>query len=148
MLADGGLQKVLSGFDANGLAAQAGSWVGIGENEPISGADVRKVVGDEQLAEIAGELGVSEDEAAAAVAQVLPAVVDAVSPEGHLPPPTSSKRRSRKLGGRRKEAARGERSVDLRSRRAYSRNSPRATVTARPPTSTRSISPSPPSARA
>ena len=47
---------------------------------------MRKVVGDEELARIAGELGVSEDEAAAAVAQVLPTVVDKVSPDGKLPP--------------------------------------------------------------
>ena len=48
MLASGGLQKVLAGFQANGLSAQADSWVGTGENEPISAADVRKVVGDEE----------------------------------------------------------------------------------------------------
>ena len=86
MLAGGGLQKVLSGFQANGLASQADSWVGTGENAPISGADVRKVVGGEQIAQIAARLGVSEDEAADAVAQVLPTIVDKVSPEGHLAP--------------------------------------------------------------
>jgi uncharacterized protein YidB (DUF937 family) len=86
LLAGGGLQKVLSGFQANGLAAQTDSWVGTGENAPISGADVREVVGDEQIAQIAAQLGVSEDEAADAVAQVLPTIVDKVSPEGHLAP--------------------------------------------------------------
>jgi uncharacterized protein YidB (DUF937 family) len=86
MLAGGGLQKVLSGFQANGLAAQADSWVGTGENAPISGADVRKAVSPEELSQIAAKLGVSEDEAADAVAQVLPTVVDKVSPDGHLAP--------------------------------------------------------------
>ena len=86
LLAGGGLQKVLAGFQANGLTAQANSWVGTGENEPISGADVRKVVGEEDLANIATALGVSEDEAANAVARVLPEVVDRVSPDGHLAP--------------------------------------------------------------
>lgn len=86
MLAGGGLQKVISGFQANGLSAQTDSWVGTGANEPISGADVRKVVGSEELARIAAQLGVSEDEAADAVAKVLPTVVDTVSPEGHLAP--------------------------------------------------------------
>ncbi len=86
LLAGGGLQKVLAGFQANGLAAQTDSWVGTGENAPISGADVREVVGDEQIAQIAAQLGVSEDEAADAVAQVLPTIVDKVSPEGHLAP--------------------------------------------------------------
>jgi uncharacterized protein YidB (DUF937 family) len=86
MLAGGGLQQVLSGFQANGLTAQTDSWIGTGANKPISGEDVRKAVGDEELAKIAAQLGVSEDEAADAVAQVLPTVVDRVSPEGHLAP--------------------------------------------------------------
>lgn len=86
LLAGGGLQKILSGFQAKGLSAQADSWVGTGANEPISGADVREVVGSEEISRIANELGVSEDEAAAAVAQVLPEVVDKVTPDGTLPP--------------------------------------------------------------
>lgn len=86
MLAGGGLQQVLSGFQANGLSAQTDSWIGTGENQPISGEDVRGVVGDEELARIAAQLGVSEEEAANAVAQILPTVVDGVSPEGHLAP--------------------------------------------------------------
>ncbi|MEI7761313.1 MAG: YidB family protein [Thermoleophilia bacterium] len=86
MLAGGGLQQVLSGFEANGLSAQADSWVGTGANQPISGEDVRKAVGNDDLAKIAAQLGVSEDAAADAVAQILPTVVDSVSPEGHLPP--------------------------------------------------------------
>ena len=94
MLAGGGLQQVLSGFQANGLSAQTDSWIGTGANKPISGEDVRKVVGDEELAKIAAQLGVSEDEAADAVAQVLPTVVDRVSPEGTLRRKASSSRRS------------------------------------------------------
>ena len=162
MLAGGGLQQVLSGFQANGLSAQTDSWIGTGENKPISGEDVRKVVGAEELAKIAAQLGVSEDEAADAVAQVLPTVVDKVSPEGHLAPDERAR-----LGVRRARAARRRdrhgpvvsdgdvrrerrRIPSRRSSRSrpYSRNSPRATVTAWPPTSTRSISPPLPSARA
>ena len=86
MLAGGGLQQVLSGFQANGLSAQTDSWIGTGENRPISGEDVRKAVAPEELQKIAAQLGVSTDEAADAVAQVLPTVVDRVSPEGHLAP--------------------------------------------------------------
>ena len=86
MLGGGGLQQVLSGFQANGLSAQTDSWIGTGENQPISGDDVRKAVGSDELAKIAAQLGVSEDEAADAVAQVLPTVVDKVSPDGKLAP--------------------------------------------------------------
>ena len=43
------------------------------------------MIGDEQIGEIAAKLGVSHDEAAAAVAQVLPHLVDKASPDGKLP---------------------------------------------------------------
>jgi uncharacterized protein YidB (DUF937 family) len=86
LLTGGGLQKILSGLHANGLSSQADSWVGTGENQPISGSDVRKVVSPEELSRIASQLGVSEDEAADAVSQALPAVVDHVTPEGEVPP--------------------------------------------------------------
>ena len=85
MLAGGGLKNVLASFEAHGLGAQAASWVGKGANEPISAADVETAVDHDQLAGIASELGVSEAEAAEGVAQVLPAVVDRLTPDGVLP---------------------------------------------------------------
>jgi uncharacterized protein YidB (DUF937 family) len=86
LLASGGLSKVLGGLKANGLSAQADSWVGTGANEPVTGSQVEQAVGKEQMQQIAQQLGVSESEAAEAVAQALPEVVDKVSPDGQLPP--------------------------------------------------------------
>jgi uncharacterized protein YidB (DUF937 family) len=85
-LAGGGLSKITGGLKANGLSAQADSWVGTGSNQPVSGRDVEQATGQEQIREIAQQLGVSESQAADAVAQALPEVVDKVSPEGRLPP--------------------------------------------------------------
>jgi uncharacterized protein YidB (DUF937 family) len=85
-LASGGLSKIMGGLRANGLSAQADSWVGTGSNQPVSGRDVEQAMGQEQIQQIAQQLGVSESTAADAVAQALPEVVDKVSPEGKLPP--------------------------------------------------------------
>jgi uncharacterized protein YidB (DUF937 family) len=85
LLASGGLTKLLAGFQSQGLGSKADSWVGKGENEPVSGEQVRQVIGDDQVAEIAQKLGVSHDEAAQALAEVLPHVVDHVTPEGNVP---------------------------------------------------------------
>ncbi len=84
-LKNGGLNKVLSGFQQQGLGSQARSWVGTGENETVSGAEVEQVVGQDEIAAIAQQLGISEAQAADAVAEVLPRVVDQVSPQGALP---------------------------------------------------------------
>jgi uncharacterized protein YidB (DUF937 family) len=86
LLGGGGMQSLLSGLQANGLGKQADSWIGTGKNEPISGEQVRQVVGDDQVAKVAQQLGVSHDEAADKLAKVLPDVVDKASPNGQLAP--------------------------------------------------------------
>ena len=85
LLKGGGLEKILGGMRAKGLGAQADSWVGTGENQPVTGGQMREVAGDE-VARVAQQAGVSEDEAAEGMAQLLPGLVDSASPEGELAP--------------------------------------------------------------
>ena len=85
LLSGGGLNKLLSGLQQQGLSSQVASWEGTGENESVTGDQIRAALGDEQLAEIAQKLGVSEGEASDALAEVVPRVVDRVSPDGTLP---------------------------------------------------------------
>jgi uncharacterized protein YidB (DUF937 family) len=67
------------------MSAQADSWVGRGENQPISAADVKAVVGQEKIAEVAKQANISEDQAADVLAQAIPTAVDHVTPEGGVP---------------------------------------------------------------
>jgi uncharacterized protein YidB (DUF937 family) len=85
MLMNGGLQKILGRLREQGKGDKADSWVGTGANEPIGPGEVREAVDREELERIARQLGISEDEAAEAVAEVLPDVVDRASPDGALP---------------------------------------------------------------
>ena len=85
MLMNGGLQKILASLQQNGKGAKGQSWVSTGPNEPVDAADIKAALDNEELAKIAQELGVSEDEAAEAVAHVLPDVVDQATPDGALP---------------------------------------------------------------
>jgi uncharacterized protein YidB (DUF937 family) len=85
MLMNGGLKKILARLQAQGKGTQANSWVGRGDNEPLGAAEVRQAIDDDELERIAQQLGMSKDEAAEAVAQVLPDVVDQATPEGELP---------------------------------------------------------------
>jgi uncharacterized protein YidB (DUF937 family) len=85
LLKGGGLSKLVQGARASGLSEQADSWVGTGENEPVSGQEVRGVVGDDTVQELAQQAGISEDEAANVLAQVVPQVVNGLTPNGQLP---------------------------------------------------------------
>jgi uncharacterized protein YidB (DUF937 family) len=85
MLMNGGLQKILGRLQQSGKGAKGQSWVSTGPNEPADAADIKAALDEQELAQIAQQLGVSEDEAAEAVAQVLPDVVDQATPDGELP---------------------------------------------------------------
>lgn len=95
----GGLSRMMQGAQASGLSAQADSWVGTGANEPVSGQEVRGVVGDDAVRELAREAGISEDEAANVLARVVPQVVDGLSPNGQLPSDDDLEQLVAKFGG-------------------------------------------------
>jgi uncharacterized protein YidB (DUF937 family) len=85
LLKGGGLSNLVQHAHANGLSAQADSWVGVGENEPVSAQDIRGVVGDDAVRTVAEQTGISEDEAADVLAKVVPQVVSGLTPGGQVP---------------------------------------------------------------
>jgi uncharacterized protein YidB (DUF937 family) len=85
LLANGGLKKILGGMNANGLSAQADSWVGTGENQQIGADEVRRALGDGQIEQVAQHLGVDGEQASQVLAQILPGLVNTVTPDGEEP---------------------------------------------------------------
>lgn len=81
----GGLGDLLNHFQRAGLADQAASWVGTGQNMPISADDIGRVFGGDMLAQIAQRAGVSQRDASAGLAELLPRVVDGLTPQGKMP---------------------------------------------------------------
>jgi uncharacterized protein YidB (DUF937 family) len=75
----------LEQFRRQGFGTQADSWVGTGANLPISPEMLRQVFGRDGLSRIATNAGITDDEAAAGLSQLLPEVVDRVTPQGQLP---------------------------------------------------------------
>ena len=80
----GGLAELAQGFERQGLGHVIGSWVGPGENLPISGQQLQSVLGDQKLGQVAQRLGLPPATAATTLAAVLPAVVDRLTPNGTL----------------------------------------------------------------
>ncbi|MEV8536937.1 YidB family protein [Streptomyces sp. NPDC051211] len=78
----GGLLEMLT---KSGLVDQAQSWVGTGENQPVSGAQIKQALPDDTLQKVAQDAGVSPDQAADQIAQVLPQAVDKLTPTGQVP---------------------------------------------------------------
>lgn len=83
--AGGGLGDLIGKFTQGGLGDVIGSWVGPGQNAPISGGQLTDVLGSDMISDLAAQLGLSNDEAAGQLSQVLPQVVDRLTPQGHAP---------------------------------------------------------------
>jgi uncharacterized protein YidB (DUF937 family) len=99
LVKSGGLSKMVSGAQASGLSAQADSWVGTGGNAPVSGQEIRGVVGDDTVSELAKNAGISDDEAADVLAKVVPHVVNGLTPDGQLPADNDLDQLVAKFGG-------------------------------------------------
>jgi uncharacterized protein YidB (DUF937 family) len=80
-----GLASVVESFTKNGLGQQASSWVGTGENQPVSPGQVKSALGDQQVAQVAEQAGVSKDDAAQGLAGLLPQLVNHLTPDGKIP---------------------------------------------------------------
>jgi len=79
------LSNIVSKLSDNGLGSIIGSWLGSGENEPISMDAVTDLLGADKISEFASSLGLSEESAKGALADALPTVVDkATEGEGSL----------------------------------------------------------------
>ena len=99
LLKSGGLSKMVRGAQTSGLSAQADSWVGTGANAPVSAQEVRGVVGDDTVTELAQQAGISDDQAAEVLAQVVPQVVNGLTPDGKLPADDGLDQLVAKFGG-------------------------------------------------
>ena len=82
---NGGMGAVLEKFRQKGMDRQAQSWMSTGDNQPIDGPSVEQVVGPEELQQMAQRLGVPQEQVVQALAQIMPEMVDKMTPEGQLP---------------------------------------------------------------
>ena len=86
ILGGAGLGGVREQFRQRGLSSQADSWVSTGANQPLAPEDVDGVFGADGISKIAQEAGLSDIETREGLAQLLPDVVDRLTPDGNLPP--------------------------------------------------------------
>ncbi|GAC1321548.1 MAG: YidB family protein [Collimonas sp.] len=80
--AAGGLGGLLSAFEGAGLGQVVQSWISNGQNQAISPDQVQQALGNGQLQELAQAAGISPTEAAGHLSEILPGLVDKLTPHG------------------------------------------------------------------
>ena len=82
----GGLGGLVSKFEQAGLGNVAQSWVGNGANQPVSPQQLQNVFGESQVQGMASQAGMQPHDFLSQLAQHLPNAVNAMTPNGRLPP--------------------------------------------------------------
>lgn len=82
----GGLGGLIGNLEKAGLGEAAQSWVGTGQNMPVSpDALIKALGGGSQIAQLAQSLGLDGQQASGMLAQFLPTIIDQMTPGGQLP---------------------------------------------------------------
>lgn len=83
----GGLQGLTSTLASHGMEQQVQSWVGRGQNQPVSGSQIQGAIDPIQVNSMARQAGLSPEETCDQVAKAVPELVDQVTPQGQMPAP-------------------------------------------------------------
>lgn len=81
----GPLGGLVEQFNQAGLGDVLGSWIGTGQNRPVSADQLGQVFGQDRLSELGAQLGMGGGDLASQLSQILPGLVDQMTPQGQLP---------------------------------------------------------------
>ena len=81
----GGLSAIVAKLQQSGLGDQVKSWIGNGQNLPITAEQLQQVLGSDTVKQLAARFNIPVDQLSKVLAQQLPAAVDHASPDGKLP---------------------------------------------------------------
>jgi uncharacterized protein YidB (DUF937 family) len=81
----GGLNAIVAKLEQAGLGDQVKSWIGNGQNLPITADQIRQVLGNDAVRQLAAKYNIPVDQISEVLAHQLPLAVDQASPNGKLP---------------------------------------------------------------
>lgn len=81
----GGLANLVNICHQRGLGDVVNSWISTGQNLPITAEQIRSVLGSSEIQALAARAGIDPQAASAAIAQILPVLVDKATPNGEIP---------------------------------------------------------------
>jgi len=81
----GGFAGIIEAFQQKGLGGIVASWISTGENQPITPAQIQQGLGNQTLQQLATKAGISPDQAKSYLSELLPQLVDKLTPGGKVP---------------------------------------------------------------
>jgi uncharacterized protein YidB (DUF937 family) len=81
----GGLSALIEQFQRSGLGQQMNSWIGTGQNIPISPDQLMQALGQGRMQEIASSSGMDLGQLSGGLSELLPKMIDGLTPNGQVP---------------------------------------------------------------
>jgi len=81
----GGLAGFQKSMESQGLGDAVASWIGTGQNQSVAAHQIENALGAKVVQGLAAKAGIDPKVAGAALAAVLPVVVDKLTPKGSVP---------------------------------------------------------------
>jgi uncharacterized protein YidB (DUF937 family) len=81
----GGLSAIVAKLQQSGFGDQVKSWIGNGQNLPITAEQLQAVLGSDTIKQLAARFNIPVDQLGPVLAHLLPSAVDHASPAGKLP---------------------------------------------------------------
>ncbi len=81
----GGLSAIVAKLQQAGLGDQVKSWIGNGQNLPITADQLQQALGSDTVKQLAARFNIPVDQLGKVLEQYVPAAVDHASPDGKLP---------------------------------------------------------------
>ena len=81
----GGLDVLIDQFEKNGLGDVIKSWIGTGQNQPITPPELRQAIGQKTVDDLSRQTGAPQEDLLAQLSKYLPGVIDRLTPNGQLP---------------------------------------------------------------
>ena len=81
----GGLDVLINQFKQSGLEDVINSWIGVGQNQPVSPNQLRQVLGNETVNNLSRQTGAPQEDLLSQLSKYLPGVIDRLTPNGQVP---------------------------------------------------------------
>jgi uncharacterized protein YidB (DUF937 family) len=80
------LGGLLERFTQSGHGDKINSWIGPGQNQPIEPHELEGALGDDTVQDLSRQTGLPRGDLLGQLSQLLPGVVDQLTPQGRMPP--------------------------------------------------------------
>jgi uncharacterized protein YidB (DUF937 family) len=81
----GGIQGIIEKFQSSGLGDTVASWVGTGQNQPVTAEQISQALGQENVQIVVKEANIPAEQSGSILSALLPVLIDQLTPDGQVP---------------------------------------------------------------